>query len=270
MKVKKKTVVISCVGLIVVCGIAVGSIFFSGGKPKPQHKRKTSSTEMTTQEKLTTEQMESTTATEDTRLIFYDLGYLYYLPDEKIPDFKNQVRDFVKENGIQADSVHALMKFKDNRESETEPAVFYLQMDDEEHTVIRAIYDKRKETFSLERQDEKISNIEDYGGVPQGKTTESESEEISTEGLAVPNTFVKITDQEGTLAAVDNMEEVQNQTQKYLESIDEGRRNLYVTSVEKTNDGYQATLEFEVVRPDMKYILLKFDGTYHFSLVQRK
>ena len=102
------------------------------------------------------------------------------------------------------------------------------------------------------------------------KSSESEDEEIPSDGISVIGPNVAITDQEGALAAVDDVEEVQVQTKKFLESVDEGRRNLYVDSVTKTEDGYQAKLCFEVVRLDMKYLLLQFDGSYHFSLEQKK
>ena len=102
------------------------------------------------------------------------------------------------------------------------------------------------------------------------KYPENEDEEILSDGISVTGPNVTITDRERTLAAVDDVEEVQVQTKKYLESVDEGRRNLYVDSVTKTENGYRAKLCFDVVRPDMKYILLKFDGDYHFSLRRRK
>lgn len=102
------------------------------------------------------------------------------------------------------------------------------------------------------------------------KSPKCEDEKIPFDGISVTGPNVTITDREGALAAVDDVEEVQVQTKKYLESVDEGRRNLYVNSVAKTEDGYQAKLCFEVVRLDMKYLLLQFDGAYHFSLEQRK
>ena len=72
--------------------------------------------------------------------------------------------------------------------------------------------------------------------------------------------------QGNALAGLADINQVQLETKKYLQSIEEDRRNLYVVSAGKMKKGWEAELDFENIRPDLKKLYMTYDGSYHFSL----
>lgn len=166
--------------------------------------------------------------------------------------------------------INALAKFDDDVSSNAGTAIFYLQLDDEDNSVVLISYDKKKEIFLFAPYKKQIKNIEIYGGMPQEKNTlqddEEEYNEIGTEPIYLGNPL--ITDQDNSLEAVANEKELSQELLKFLEKEGEERRNFYVASVENTGGkNFKAVLEFSTKRSDGKNITVTFeDGTYTFSL----
>lgn len=74
---------------------------------------------------------------------------------------------------------------------------------------------------------------------------------------------------EQTLSRVADMATLQHDLGIFLRENGEERRNLFVSSVEKTETGYKTVLEFETARIDRKKVQVLFEnGKYHFSLVE--
>ena len=142
-------------------------------------------------------------------------------------------------------------------------ATFYLQLDDEDNSVVLISYDKKKEIFSFVPYKKQIENIEDYGGMPQEKNTmlddEEEYNEIGTEPIHLCEP--QITDQDNSLEAVANENELSQELLKFLEKEGEERRNFYVTSVENTGGkNFKAVLDFSTKRSDGKNISITFEN----------
>lgn len=183
---------------------------------------------------------------------------------------KNRQQEYVEKNYKNVQWINALSKYDDDVSSNAGTATFYLQLDDDDNSVILISYDKRKEIFSFAPYKKKIESIEDYGGMPQEKNTmqddEEEYNEIGTEpiNLGEPN----IVDQDDSLGAVADEKELSQELLKFLEKEGEERRNFYVASVENTGEkNYKAVLDFVTKRSDGKNITVTFeDGTYTFSL----
>lgn len=140
---------------------------------------------------------------------------------------------------------------------------------DEDNSVVLISYDKKKEIFSFVPYKKQIENIEDYGGMPQEKNTmqddEEEYNEIGTEPIHLCEP--QITDQDNSLEAVANENELSQKLLKFLEKEGEERRNFYVTSVENTGGkNFKAVLDFSTKRSDGKNISITFEnGIYTFA-----
>ena len=218
----------------------------------------------------TEEEMESTTEETENKITFLNLGKIYYLPLDTT-SFKNQVAAFIENNHLLVTTVIALDKVEDNKEETDGIANFYLQLDDATGTILLAAYDKKAETFTLSLS-EAIFNAEDYGGM-----TLTESDDVSLEdepeyhkeGTEIINLGdAKITDVDQTLSNIADMDELQHNLGIFLNENEEERRNLFVSSLEKTETGYKTVLEFETARIDRKKIEVVYeDGKYHFSLI---
>lgn len=225
--------------------------------------REEGSTEAATAPEATTEEKKS-------NLTFLNLGKIYYLPLDTTA-FKNQIAAFIENNRLTGTTVLALGKVEDNKDDPDGTANFYLQLNDAAGTILQATYNKKTETFTLSVSDP-IPDVEEYGGIT---TTESHQNvsgtepEYSSEGTEIINFGdANITDVEQTLSGVADMETLQHDLGIFLNENGEERRNLFVSSVEKTATGYKSILEFETARIDRKKIKVIYeDGKYHFSLV---
>ena len=84
---------------------------------------------------------------------------------------------------------------------------------------------------------------------------------------SIPEVSVTITDTDHALTEAVDEQQLGNALAEYLRSIDEGRRDLYVSSFRVTEKGYEAVLDFETVRHDGRNVEVKYDGAFHFRLV---
>ena len=246
---------------ILVVALA-GILLMRGGE-------KTKNTETVTEAEIEkTEVQEQTIEGTDGSCTFLSLGNIYYLLPEEEAGFKEQVRDFLKENGMAADTVTALGKVEDDKVSSKGTAQFYLQLDDEKKSILQVIYDKEKDNYSIQTFDGEIENIEDYGGTkqPNGVATEA-APEYSAQGTEpIDFGLPQITDPDGELSSIGDMETLQNNLLIFLNENLEERRLFYVSSFEKTETGYDVVLEFETSRIDGQTIEVRYsDGTYEFG-----
>ena len=261
----KKRMIVIFMGLFLsdILVVALAGIFFMRGGEK------TKKTETVTETEIKqTEVQEPTTEGTPGSCTFLSLGNIYYLLPEEEAGFKEQVRDFLKENGMAADTVTALGKVEDDKASPKGTAQFYLQLDDEKKNILQVIYDKEKDNYSIQIFDGEIDNIEDYGGTkqPDGSATEA-APEYSAQGTE-PIDFGRpqITDPDGELSSMGDMETLQNNLLIFLNENLEERRLFYVSSFEKTRTGYEAVLEFETSRIDGKNVEVDYsDGKYEFG-----
>ena len=202
-------------------------------------KKNQNSRENPTEQQKTEDTAEQTEKEKREKYHFTNLEYIYYINSENETDFEEQAAEYVEKNYKNVQWINALSKYDDDVSSNAGTATFYLQLDDDDNSVILISYDKRKEIFSFAPYKKKIESIEDYGGMPQEKNTMQDDEkELSQELL------------------------------KFLEKEGEERRNFYVASVENTGEkNYKAVLDFVTKRSDGKNITVTFeDGTYTFSL----
>ncbi|OUO25120.1 hypothetical protein [Eubacterium sp. An3] len=227
----------------------------------------------TAEEKTTeiTNVPESTTEEKKNPYKFLNLGKIYYLPLDTT-DFKNQVAAFMGNNHLTATTVLALGKVEDNKEDAEGTAIFYLQLDDVAGTILQVAYDKKAKTFTLSVSDP-IPDIEKYGGVATTEANQNVSEaepEYSSEGTEIINFGdANITDVDQALSSVADMTTLQHDLGIFLNENGEERRNMFVSSVEKTETGYKTILEFETARIDRKKIEVIYEGgKYHFSLIE--
>lgn len=261
---KKRAVILFAglfLGAVLACAIA-GMLLITG-----RDKEVVPETATGTEHKET-ETREEKTEDPSPSCAFRSLGNIYYLLPEEEDDFKEQVKDCLKENGMEADTVTALGKAEDDKASPKGTARFYLQLDDSDRSLLAVTYEKETGTFSLTPYEGMIENIEDYGGVLQKKTEVTKEEpEYSMEGtepidLGIP----KITDPEGKLSQTADLRVLQNNLLLFLNENLEERRNLYVSSFEQTETGYDVVLEFETSRIDGQSIEVKYsDGKYEFG-----
>lgn len=261
----KKRAVIWFIGLFLVtvlaCAIA-GMLLITG-----RDKEVVPETDIGTERKET-DTREAEMETTSPSCAFRSLGNIYYLLPEEEDDFKERVKDCLKENGMEADTVTALGKAEDDKVSPKGTARFYLQLDDPDRSLLEVIYEKESGTFSITPYDGTIENIEDYGGVLQEKTEVTKEEpEYSMEGTeTIDLGFPQITDPEGEFSQVSDLKMLQNNLLLFLNENLEERRNLYVSSFEKTATGYDVVLEFETSRIDGQSIEVKYsDGKYEFG-----
>lgn len=193
-------------------------------------------------------------------------GYLYYLAPGAESAFAERLTDFLADRKLKASSVNVMADHVDDRDREDEPAVFYLQLDDDEGTLVAVSFEKTSGdyTFSV-CDDHTVAGIRGRTDNSEGKTEHTIPE--STEDEDVTEEPVTITDPEKELTGAADMERLKEELTAYLYSVDEGRRNLYVSSFGLTEKGYEAVLDFETVRHDGRNVEVKYDGSYHFQLV---
>lgn len=233
-------------------------------------KKNQNSRENPTEQQKTEDTAEQTEKEKREKYHFTNLEYIYYINSENETDFEEQAAEYVEKNYKNVQWINALSKYDDDVSSNAGTATFYLQLDDEDHSIVLVSYDKKKKTFSFSPYKKQIKNIEIYGGMSQEKNTMQDDEEeynqIGTEpiNLGEPN----IVDQDGSLEAVADEKILSQELLKFLEKEGEERRNFYVVSVESTGEkDYKAVLDFTTKRSDGKNITVTFeDGTYTFSL----
>ena len=257
----KKKIVIFLLAVFLVFALLVSALCFFAPQ-KNQNSR-----ENTTEQQKTEDAAEQTEKEKREQYHFTNLEYIYYINSENETDFEEQAAEYVEKNYKNVQWINALAKFDDDVSSNT--ATFYLQLDDEDNSVVLISYDKKKEIFSFVPYKKQIENIEDYGGMPQEKNTmqddEEEYNEIGTEPIHLCEP--QITDQDNSLEAVANENELSQKLLKFLEKEGEERRNFYVTSVENTGGkNFKAVLDFSTKRSDGKNISITFEnGIYTFA-----
>lgn len=260
----KKKIVIFLLAVFLVFALLVSALCFFAPQ-KNQNSR-----ENITEQPKTEDSAEQTEKEKREQYYFTNLEYIYYINSENETDFEEQAAEYVEKNYKNVQWINALSKYDDDVSSNAGTATFYLQLDDDDNSIILISYDKRKEIFSFAPYKKQIENIEDYGGMPQEKNTMQDDEEdyneIGTEPINLGNP--QITDQDNSLEAVANEKELSQELLKFLEKEGEERRNFYVASVENTGEkNYKAVLDFVTKRSDGKNITVTFeDGTYTFSL----
>lgn len=192
----------------------------------------------------------------------YGISHLYYLDLEGGQTFERRLTRFLTDQKMDAGSAEVMDYHIDDRKQESEPAQFFLKLDDSRHTIVRVSFKKTKGTYRFDLYD---------GPVPDGMEDSSEEEEHeipeSTEDVAVPKSRISITDPEGQLKDAADMKELKKELEGFLRSEEEGRRNFYVRSVTVTGKEYKAVLYFETVRQDGRNVEVRYDGKYHFRFI---
>ena len=259
----KKKIVIFLLAVFLVFALLVSALCFFAPQ-KNQNSR-----ENTTEQQKTEDAAEQTEKEKREQYHFTNLEYIYYINSENETDFEEQAAEYVEKNYKNVQWINALAKFDDDVSSNTGTATFYLQLDDEDHSIVLVSYDKKKKIFSFSPYKKQIKNIEIYGGMSQEKNTmqddEEEYNEIGIEpiNLGEPN----IVDQDDSLGAVADEKELSQELLKFLEKEGEERRNFYAVSVESTGEkDYKAVLDFSTKRSDGKNISITFEnGIYTFA-----
>lgn len=161
----KKKIVIFLLAVFLVFALLVSALCFFAPQ-KNQNSR-----ENTTEQQKTEDAAEQTEKEKREQYHFTNLEYIYYINSENETDFEEQAAEYVEKNYKNVQWINALAKFDDDVSSNTGTATFYLQLDDEDNSVVLISYDKKKEIFSFVPYKKQIENIEDYGGMPQEKNT---------------------------------------------------------------------------------------------------
>ena len=196
----------------------------------------------------------------------YGAGHLYYLMPEDLPAFQERLTGFTETAGIEAATARVLEDHVDDRSDAKSPAVFYLKLGDEAGTIVEAAFEKTSGRYGFAIAGPE-AEIHDAGeGHREEGRTEHEIPE-SSEDEEVPKIPVTIADTEGVLAGAVDEKELAKALTEYLRSIDEGRREFFVSSFRTTETGYEAVLDFETVRHDGRSVEVKYDGTWHFRLI---
>jgi len=266
---KKKRKRIPLAGLVVVLiGLTAALFFFIRDQPDPGRKPETSTQQKEENDESNTEirRQDTEESTNQKSIEVHGTGHLYYLDPEGDQTFQRRLALFINDQDIKADSALVLEYCIDDRDKETEQAQFFLELNDEGHTIVRVSFEKTTGDYRFNLYDGSFPDD------PDGQDGRSDAREEgtipeSTEDEAVPKSRLTITDPEGELTAAARMKELKKHLLRFLRSEGEGRRNFYVSSVTVTEDGYQAVLCFETVRQDGRNVEVTYDGDYHFSFV---
>ena len=266
---KKKGKGIPLAGLVVILiGLTAALLFFIRDQPDPGRTHETTTQQKEENDESTIEirRQDTEEGTVQNSIKVYGTGHLYYLDSEGDQTFQRRLTHFVSSQGIGAESAHVLEYCIDDRDKETELAQFFLELDDDHHTIVRVSFEKPTGTYRFNLYDGSIPDVPD-GETVSKDGREEETIPESTEDETIPENSLSITDPEGELKVVARMKELKKHLQEFLRSEKEGRRNFYVSSVTVTKDGYQAVLCFETVRQDGRNVEVTYDGDYHFSFV---
>ena len=112
-------------------------------------KKNQNSRENPTEQQKTEDTAEQTEKEKREKYHFTNLEYIYYINSENETDFEEQAAEYVEKNYKNVQWINALAKFDDDVSSNTGTATFYLQLDDEDNSVVLISYDKKKEIFSF-------------------------------------------------------------------------------------------------------------------------
>ena len=254
---------------VVLVGLICSLLFFIRVQPDPGRKHDT-----TTQHKEENHESSAEIRRQDTEestvkksIEVTGTGHLYYLDPEGNQTFQRRLTHFVSDQGIEADSAQVLEYCIDDRDKETEQAQFFLELNDDHHTIVRVSFEKPTGTYRFNLYDRSIPD--DYDGEALSKDGREEETipESTEDDETVPKSRLTITDPEGELKAAADMKELKKELRKFLRLEKEGRRNFYVGSVTATDNGYTALICFETVRQDGRNVEVSYDGNYHFQLV---
>ena len=139
----KKKIVIFLLAVFLVFALLVSALCFFAPK-KNQNSR-----ENTTEQPKTEDTAEQTEKEKREQYHFTNLEYIYYINSENETDFEEQAAEYVEKNYKNVQWINALAKFDDDVSSNTGTATFYLQLDDEDNSVVLISYDKKKKFFHL-------------------------------------------------------------------------------------------------------------------------
>ena len=139
----KKKIVIFLLAVFLVFALLVSALCFFAPK-KNQNSR-----ENTTEQPKTEDTAEQTEKEKREQYHFTNLEYIYYINSENETDFEEQAAEYVEKNYKNVQWINALSKYDDDVSSNAGTATFYLQLDDDDNSIILISYDKRKEIFHL-------------------------------------------------------------------------------------------------------------------------
>ena len=265
---KKKRKQMRLAGLaVILLGLTTTLFFFIRDQPDPGHNHETSTQQKGGTHENTT-QINSQSTKEDSgkdSIKVYGINHLYYLDPGGDQIFQKRLTHFVKDHGLDANSAEVLEYCIDNRDKETEPAQFFLTLDDD-FTIVKVSFEKKTGIYRFKLYDGPLNDVNVRLPEAEEKMIEIEIPE-SKDTITVPVIRLSIIDPEGELEAVAKMKELEKHLWEFLRSEGEGRRNFYVSSVIVTEDGYQTLLCFETVRQDGRNVEVTYDGDYHFSFV---
>ena len=267
--IKRKRKKIPIAGLVVILiGLIAVLLFFIRAQPDPGGKHETSTQQKEEKHESTGQISRDSTeevCNEDC-IEVHGIGHLYYLDPEGDQTFERRLNHFVTEEGIKAGTAEVMDYCIDNRKKEKELAQFFLILDDSQASIVRICFEKTTGTYWFNLYDRSLSEFNDEEERYRSGEPEEEIPE-SIEDEEVPKSRLTITDPEEELKAVAEMKELKKYLREFLRSEGEGRRNLYVSSVTITEDGYKAVLCFETVRQDGRNVEVTYDEDYHFQLV---
>lgn len=276
MKGKKKLALCTVLVPLIAAGGILAAVYISGNEESCRQQEHVNHEEEGTTETQTTETQKNIKPGEKHWRVyqFRELGNLYYLTEDE-EDFREKISAFIVSENLNASTVTALSKFKDTKEDLSGKACFYLQIDDEERTVIEAEYDKKTAEYSFRIFEEEIPNIEDYGGEKRGLPEEetcafADPEYVNEWEEEVDLGNPAVEDPEKKLAEVEKQEEqFYQKLLEFLKQEKEDRRNLTVIKAVRTEKGYEAELSFEHARVDEKNIKVMYnrdENQYTFIL----
>ena len=105
------------------------------------------SRENPTEQQKTEDTAEQTEKEKKRKYHFTNLEYIYYINSENETDFEEQAAEYVEKNYKNVQWINALSKYDDDVSSNAGTATFYLQLDDNDNSIILISYDKRKKFF---------------------------------------------------------------------------------------------------------------------------
>ena len=267
-KVDKRMIWLFGGAAVVLAGIIAASLFHgagrSPGRENTEQTRKETSTER--KENIRHDGMGSDMDDRQTKEELIDLngpGDLYYLDPEGDQAFQERLTRFLRDKGIEAERASVLEIHIDDRTDEKTPALFYLQLDDDAATIVEVSFEKTSGRYAFALCEGKAT-IQGRIAPGEGKTEYAIPE--STDDEKIPKVPVTVTDPEEELTENADMDQLEEALTAFLYSIDESRRDFYVSSFGLTEKGWEAVLEFSTVRHDGRNVEVKYDGTYHFRL----
>lgn len=267
-KVDKRMIWLLGGAALMLAGIIAASLFYGAGR---SHSRE--DTEQTRQE-ASTERKENKThdgmgsdmderQSKEELIDLYGPGDLYYLDPEADQTFQERLTRFLRDREIEAKTAKVLEDHVDDRTDERTPALFYLQLDDDAGTVVEVSFEKTSGRYTFALCEGKASI---HGRITPGEGKTEHVIPESSEDEEVPEIPVIVSDPEEELKDRVDVDQLEEELTAFLYSIDEGRREFYVSSFGLTEKGWKAVLDFTTVRHDGRNVEVVYDGSYHFRL----